>query len=186
METSTTIIENAALSLVRQSEMSDEPFFVRLSQALRDELFRLAVESLPFECCGLLLGRRDEWVIDIESIVPAANVSAGDRRVSFEVDPQTLLDTIGNERISGEIRRASGDFVQRAYTPQLIGIYHSHPNGRASLSTIDLESAWQGLVQLVIVSSQDRHRILSAWFIPAASSSNIPRHCEIEICDNDE
>ena len=186
METSTTIIKNAASSIARQFGMSYEPFVVRLSQALHDQLVRHADESLPFECCGLLLGRRDGCVIDIDSIVPAANVSAGDRRVSFEVDPQTLLDTIGNERTFCDSLHLPCGFGQREYTPQLVGIYHSHPNGRAGLSATDLESAWTDMVQLVIVASQDRHRILSAWFIPTAPSLNIPRHCRIEINDNDE
>lgn len=186
MGTPAAIVENAAPSFARQCETLDEPFVVRLSKALRDQLFRLVVESLPFECCGLLLGRRDGCVIDIESIVPAANVSAGDRRVSFEVNPQTLLDTIENERISGDSHRATCGFGQREYTPQLVGIYHSHPNGRTSLSTFDLESAWPGLVQLVIVASPNSECALFAWYKRNPSSMKQTFRCCIDISDRDE
>lgn len=75
----------------------------------------------PRECCGLLLGQGAR----IERAVPAANVHPDPER-HFEIDPAALIAA----------HRAA-----RAGGPQVVGYYHSHPNGRAEPSVEDIAMA---------------------------------------------
>ena len=80
-----------------------------------------ATRAHPRECCGLLLGQGAR----IDCAVPAANVHPDPQR-HFEIDPVTLIAA----------HRAA-----RAGGPQVLGYYHSHPNGRAEPSGEDIVMA---------------------------------------------
>lgn len=82
-------------------------------------LRREAAEAAPEECCGLLLGTGAR----IETAAAATNVAA-DRHVRFEIDPLALLAAHKAARSGG---------------PQVIGYYHSHPNGHPVPSPTDRE-----------------------------------------------
>jgi proteasome lid subunit RPN8/RPN11 len=84
-------------------------------------LLEEATKAHPRECCGLLLGQ-GTW---IERAVPAANVHSDPQR-HFEIDPAALIAA----------HRAA-----RAGGPQILGYYHSHPNGRAEPSAEDIAMA---------------------------------------------
>jgi proteasome lid subunit RPN8/RPN11 len=89
-----------------------------------DLLGRLLAEAegaAPLECCGLLLGRGGR----IMAIQPARNVATDPRR-RFEIDPAALL-------AAHKARREGG--------AELIGYYHSHPNGHPVPSATDCEHA---------------------------------------------
>jgi desampylase len=86
-----------------------------------EELVAQATLAAPAECCGLLLGAGNT----IEQIRPAANVAAESGR-RFEIDPQTLIDAYRMARRGG---------------PEVIGYYHSHPDGPARPSTVDRAQA---------------------------------------------
>ena len=75
----------------------------------------------PREACGLLFGTGSR----IEGAVPAANV-ASDPHFHFEIDPAALIAA----------HRAA-----RAGGPQIVGYFHSHPNGLARPSATDVASA---------------------------------------------
>ncbi len=80
-----------------------------------------AAQAAPDEACGLLLGQ-DGRVAEIRA---AANV-AMDKQKHFEVDPQVLIDAHRAERGGG---------------PQLLGYFHSHPQGPPEPSATDREMA---------------------------------------------
>ena len=80
-----------------------------------------ARDAHPRECCGILLGEGAR----IETIVPTANVHPDPER-HFELDPQVLVDAHRAARGGG---------------PQVLGYYHSHPNGLARPSATDAGSA---------------------------------------------
>ena len=84
-------------------------------------LLQEAAQAHPLECCGLLLGQGE--IVDV--VRPAANVHP-DPASHFEVDPATLIAA----------HRAA-----RAGGPQVLGYYHSHPNGRARPSATDATQA---------------------------------------------
>ena len=84
-------------------------------------LLQEAAGAGSLECCGLLLGRGGT----VNTAQPAANVHP-DPADHFEIDPAALIAT----------HRAA-----RAGGPQVLGYYHSHPNGRAEPSTTDRAQA---------------------------------------------
>ena len=76
-----------------------------------------AERAHPHEACGLLLGQGER----ITAIRPTANVHPEPARF-FEIDPQALIDAHRAAR--------DGDL-------QVLGYYHSHPNGLAEPSATD-------------------------------------------------
>jgi len=93
-----------------------------IAKTLIEQMRRAAVEALPNECCGLLVGRRAPVAV-VTRVVPAANVHDDPARF-FTVDPAAqfkLLRDLGDER--------------------LLGVYHSHPEGPPAPSPRDLAEA---------------------------------------------
>jgi proteasome lid subunit RPN8/RPN11 len=80
--------------------------------------------AFPRECCGLVEGRREEGRAVATALHPVKNFSPDADR--FELDPAAHL------RLLREARQASRE---------IIGCYHSHPNGRAEPSKADAAGA---------------------------------------------
>jgi len=103
----------------------------RFIAALLDE----ANKAGERECCGLLLGRGGR----IEQVQPAANV-ADDPARRFEIDPAALLAAHKAARQGG---------------PDLIGYFHSHPDGHPLPSATDCEhSSGDGRVWAIIAAGE--------------------------------
>jgi proteasome lid subunit RPN8/RPN11 len=96
-------------------------------------LLEEAARAAPEECCGLLLGMDGQ----ISEARPADNI-AQDRLKRFEIDPLALL-------AAHKAARAGG--------PQVIGYYHSHPEGHPAPSATDCEHA-SGDARLWAIVSQ--------------------------------
>jgi proteasome lid subunit RPN8/RPN11 len=108
---------------------------VDISSALLDHLLAEAKASNPHECCGILLGEGAR----IGTILPAANVHS-DPAIHFEIDPQTLIDAHRAARRGG---------------PQVVGYYHSHPDGRAEPSATDVAmAAGDGMVWAIVAAGR--------------------------------
>lgn len=80
-----------------------------------------AAKAAPEECCGLLLGRGEL----VSEARPASNV-APDRLRHFEIDPMALFAAHKQARAGGL---------------ELLGYYHSHPEGHPVPSATDCEHA---------------------------------------------
>jgi proteasome lid subunit RPN8/RPN11 len=89
---------------------------------------RAAEAAYPEECCGLLVGIVDGDDRRVTRVEPSTNVFEGDHRRRFEVDPRLIL------RLQRELRGGA---------EQLIGLYHSHPDGPGEPSATDLAKAWE-------------------------------------------
>jgi proteasome lid subunit RPN8/RPN11 len=90
---------------------------VELSSDVLEAMLDQAERATPLECCGILLGHGHS----VTAVTPAANVHPAPR-TNFEIDPQSLLD-------ANRVAREGG--------AQVVGYYHSHPNGRAEPSVTD-------------------------------------------------
>lgn len=101
------------------------------------EVLRVAAEHAlrdpHAECCGMLAGR--EGVIT--RAFPAVN-AAPNPAIEYEIAPKELF------HLTREIRAAG---------LQLLGIYHSHPNGKNEPSARDIEQAYYPDVAYFIISS---------------------------------
>ena len=94
---------------------------LHISRALLDQIIRHAAENTRREACGLLTGAGDR----ITGVTRADNVAADPAR-RFEIDPAVQFAAIRAARAGG---------------PQVIGHYHSHPNGLAAPSACDAAAA---------------------------------------------
>lgn len=120
--------------------------------------------ALPRECCGLLLGREtiDGW--QVTELVTSPNVAPADRHDRFEIDPQILI------AVQKRLRREGG---------AMIGVYHSHPNGRATPSDTDLAQAWQiGKIWVIAALSADTPLSLGAFLRTDTAFATVPMIAE--------
>lgn len=89
-----------------------------LSTDLRAQILEDCVRRYPEEACGLLIGRADGLVTDI---VISPNLS-GEPERNFEIDPALII-----------AQQKQG----RSGKGEILGHYHSHPDGQARPSTRD-------------------------------------------------
>jgi proteasome lid subunit RPN8/RPN11 len=108
-----------------------------LSAALRSQLLAAARGAFPAECCGLLEGVREEGAVTVTAFHPAANTSPAPQE-AFEIDPAVQFALQRNLRGTGR---------------NVVGCYHSHPNGRAEPSPRDRAHIYpEGFVWVIIAT----------------------------------
>ena len=106
---------------------------VELTSGVTATLLEDAARAHPRECCGLLLGQGAR----VERAQPAGNVHPAPHD-HFELDPQALI---------AAHRTARGGGLQ------VLGYYHSHPNGRAQPSATDqAQASGDGRIWAIIVA----------------------------------
>lgn len=86
---------------------------------------RAAAAAWPREACGLLLGLRTGEALTVARVVIAENVSETPER-RFEVDPRALFAAHRAAREAGQ---------------EVLGPWHSHPNGADRPSATDTARA---------------------------------------------
>ena len=98
-----------------------------------------ARNALPRECCGLIEGMHDGREIRVHALHATDNIATAPDR--FEIDPQEQFRLVRELRGTGH---------------EIVGCYHSHPNGRAEPSRHDLECATEdGFVWLIAALDTD-------------------------------
>ncbi|WP_062345788.1 Mov34/MPN/PAD-1 family protein [Novosphingobium sp. CCH12-A3] len=103
-----------------------------------------ARDACPDEACGLLLG----WDTRVETAVRTANVAADPAR-HFEIDPAALI-------AAHKAARAGG--------PDVLGYFHTHPNGLARPSSTDAASAaHDGKVWAIAAPVRDGSWAITCW-----------------------
>jgi proteasome lid subunit RPN8/RPN11 len=127
------------------------PFTIATS--VREAMVAHARRDAPRECCGLLIGRGRR----VDLAMPLANV-ARRPRTRFQVDP--------GEHIA--VRR-----VLRHVAPalEIVGLYHSHPDGPAVPSARDVAEAHYPDWLFVIVGRGGRS--VRAYQIRKESAVNV-------------
>jgi proteasome lid subunit RPN8/RPN11 len=97
---------------------------VVLPPALRRNIEKEARAALPGECCGLLEGVRRFDAIVVEAAHSTRNLAEDKAR--FEIDPADHFRLLHAARKAGR---------------EILGCYHSHPNGKVEPSAFDAECA---------------------------------------------
>ena len=98
------------------------------------------------ECCGLLAGRDGV----ITRVLPATNAASNPAR-SYEIAPEELFQLMREMRAAGL---------------ELLGIYHSHPQGANAPSPRDVERAYYPDAAYFIISPRsDAARPVRAFSI---------------------
>lgn len=116
----------------------------------------------PFEGCGLLLGRLEGEVKTVAWVWESANVwgdeeisplfegEVRDKRHRFAIAPRDLLAAQKSARAQGL---------------EIIGVYHSHPNGPAIPSVFDREIAWSAYSYPIFSVQQGRVANWCCWHL---------------------
>lgn len=90
--------------------------------------------AYPEECCGLLLGEADARRERVETVVRVENRYAEPRQ-GFELAPGAVACALAQERRGGR---------------EVVGVYHSHPDGVSMPSRRDEREAWPGWSYLIV------------------------------------
>lgn len=111
---------------------------VDLAPGLLAGLEQEALRTVPHEACALLLGQRKDNLLSVETTVMSKNVTESDPKRTFEIDPSVYI----------HLQKAA-----RAGGAQVVGVWHSHPGGRAEPSATDkarsVEGGWLWLITSV-------------------------------------
>ncbi len=135
------------------------PMTLRISSTLLVSIEETALASMPEECCGLLIGHVDGDDRRVQRTELCQNVSTLDRRNSFEVDPQRLFDAIRESPDTGD---------------QILGFYHSHPDGSVRPSARDTRAAWPGKSYVIVGIESPRIVAVRSWLLSTDATSMDP------------
>ena len=116
-----------------------------ISQPAHAIMLAAVHRAAPHEACGLLFGTPTH----INSAAPTANVAPDPAR-HFEIDPAALITA------HRAAREGSG--------PQVVGYFHSHPNGLARPSATDEASAARdGRVWVIVAATNHDASTITCW-----------------------
>lgn len=131
-----------------------------LSRIFRTEIERQARAAVPRECCGLLEGVRERDSIQVRKLHETRNLACDVD--GFEIDPADHFRALHEARAAGH---------------EIVGCYHSHPNGETDLSQRDRETARdEQFVWLIVAIGKTGPVRLSAHLL----SAGIWQTCTIE------
>lgn len=128
-----------------------------------------ALQAAPHEACGLIGGRGSRAV----EVTPVANIAAHPE-TTYYMEPAALVQTLL-------------DFERRGL--DLIGIYHSHPQGGVIPSPDDIRQAHYPDAVYLIAGVHQHSVELAAWRIHAGHVDRITLHLgptPPEISQNEE
>ena len=125
---------------------------MELDYGIAETLRQQALEEYPQECCGVLVGVTNRLgsppSTEVLAAVDALNVHTGDRSRRFAIAPEFLL----------EIHKTAAREGQ-----EVVGYYHSHPDGSDKPSETDREVAWPDVSYLILGVDADRRVTLRSW-----------------------
>jgi proteasome lid subunit RPN8/RPN11 len=122
---------------------------LKLAGRVVEAIVAHARAAAPAECCGVLIGRGG----DVVEAVPTRNDATAAGR--FLISPKDHIDA----------RRAA-----RRRGLEIVGFYHSHPNGSAAPSPTDLaEAAYPGHLYAIVGLAEQPfefrlYRFAGGWF----------------------
>ena len=120
-----------------------------LSSELRRQIEAEGIAAYPNECCGILVGRDRERIVD--RIVPMANAfDPQERYHRFSIDPLLL---------------ASAEESAAAEGKAVIGFYHSHPDHPARPSEYDRTHVppWNFYSHVIVAIEKKRPAAMTCW-----------------------
>lgn len=103
-----------------------------MPQRILDTMLAHARREPAVECCGILAGRDGV----VTRIFPAAN-AAKNPATSYEIAPKEIFERMREMRAEGI---------------EMLGIYHSHPNGKNEPSQRDIDQAYYSEAAYFIIS----------------------------------
>ncbi|UTW56468.1 Mov34/MPN/PAD-1 family protein [Kordiimonas sp. SCSIO 12610] len=140
---------------------------IRLLKNHLTELENSALTAFPEEACALLLGT---WVgenAQITQVCLSDNMSEDDKTTSFEIDPSLYIRLQKQARAGGA---------------EVIGVWHSHPNGMPAPSKTDhmrsIEKNWVWLI-----TSVNGGKAQTKGYLSGSDTPNIFQEISISVVD---
>ena len=107
-------------------------------------------EAYPEECCGALIGQRQDGAVSVVRVERLPNAREGDRRRRYVIAPEDYVrveESADREGLS------------------LVGFYHSHPDHPAVPSEYDREHALPFFHYLVLAVAGGQPGEAAAWIL---------------------
>ena len=123
-----------------------------------------AIKFYPHECCGLLVGTKQNDRTSIIEVIPTLNDWENQKQIfsqfdnyddrqcrdTFSIDPLTMLQV---QKQAREKKLA------------IVGIYHSHPDHPAIPSEFDRKFAWQEYSYIIVTVAKKSVTDLRSWIL---------------------
>jgi len=123
---------------------------IYIDEAIFNEIIDIAINN-DEEVCGILTGKElHKQVAIADKLIQIENVSKQHKQVDYVMNPNQLMK---------ELSKTS--FIDKNSNIDWVCIWHSHPNGFAIPSGIDLERAEYNVVYLIYGVAEDRIRCWS-------------------------
>lgn len=107
-----------------------------------------AATAYPREACGVLVGLVTEGAWHVEAAIAAENLAGADAGTRFVLDPAALVAAEDEARAAGRV---------------VLGVWHSHPDGPATLSEADRAAATASWLHVVVAVPRGVARDVRAW-----------------------
>jgi len=108
-----------------------------------------AEEAYPNECCGFLLGEADDAGKTVRATMPTRNEREAEaQHHRFLISPEMYLKMQRYARERGL---------------EILGFYHSHPNGVARPSAYDVEHAWPWYSYVIVAVQEGQASEVTSW-----------------------
>ena len=128
---------------------------VSIDPSCIDQIIAAAAAAHPEECCGVLVGHHDQ----VTGVIAAENTHPSPT-THFAIDDRALIDAHRAARTGG---------------PQVLGYYHSHPNGRAEPSAEDQRMAsGDGSIWAIAARQPAGNYAVSFWQDDKGAFSPLP------------
>lgn len=106
--------------------ITSSPPTIHITASLHQQIVAHAEQCYPYEACGLFMGIVNSlYDITLTDYVESIN-RAENPAIAFVIDPLTHITLQKAARLKGE---------------QVLGVFHSHPEGEATLSETDKKNA---------------------------------------------
>ena len=131
---------------------------LKLNEQVYDAMRHHGEETYPHECCGVLLGRSEDGVNEVEEAVRAGNTRTDSAHNRYHIAPQELvkIQRMGRER-----------------GMDIVGFYHSHPDHPAQWSATDFaEAHWLGCSYVIIAVEKGQAQQTNSFLLMGANEEN--------------
>jgi proteasome lid subunit RPN8/RPN11 len=125
---------------------------LKIRKALLEQLRKHGEQTYPHECCGVLVGEfLDGGDKKVESVAVCDNTRTDSPQNRYHISPAELI------RIQREAALAGHDIV---------GFYHSHPDGPARWSSTDLDEAhWTGCSYVITSVAHGKSALTNSFLL---------------------
>lgn len=130
---------------------------------LLENIRKHASSTYPEECCGFLIGRKEDGYL-VEEARGARNIAPEPRTTRYTIEP---LDIMRAEKSASSSGRA------------VIGYYHSHPDHPSVPSEFDRSHAWPSYSYFIIRVQQGSPADFRSWRLAEEGGRFIQEEVEI-------